>query len=158
MNRDLCIVSCRTERQIEQVRRLFVEYTEFLNVDLSFQGLEVELAGLPGKYGPPDGALLLAEDRGRAAGCVGLRRLSPGVCEMKRLYVRPAYRNSGLGRELAVQIIEKARRLGYRCMRLDTLDRLEEAVALYDSLGFRKIAPYYDNPLAGVIYWELALE
>ncbi len=151
------IVSCRTEAQFAKVRRLFVEYTDFLGEDLSFQGLAAELATLPGAYAPPDGALLLAEDGGTAAGCAGLRKIEDGVCEMKRLYVRPAFRGAGLGRKLAVRIIKAAAEKGYRRMRLDTLGRLTEAGALYADLGFYRIPAYYENPLPGVVYWELDL-
>ena len=152
------IVPCRTDQHIEQVRRLYREYNDFLGVDLSFQGFERELANLPGAYGPPSGALLLAEGPAGAAGCVGLRRLGEGICEMKRLYVRPAFRGMGLGRKLAVRIIETSLQMNYLRMRLDTLDRLTEAIGLYRALGFTTIAPYYPNPLPGVTYWELDLE
>ena len=158
MSRSPRIVACRTEQQIAQVRQLFSEYNAFLGVDLSFQQFDRELETLPGAYGPPAGELLLAEARTGAAGCVGLRRFhQKGVCEMKRLYVRPAFRGTGLGRRLAAGIIESAARAGYRKMRLDTLDRLTAAVGLYEALGFYKIPPYYPNPLPGVTYWELTL-
>jgi GNAT superfamily N-acetyltransferase len=157
MNRPPTIAACRTDRQIEQVRRLFSEYNEFLGVDLSFQAVDRELETLPGDYAPPAGTLLLAENRHGAAGCVGLRPLQGTVCEMKRLFVRPAFRGTGLGRKLAVRIIETAVGTGYRRMRLDTLDRLTAAGGLYASLGFFKIPPYYENPLPGVTYWELDL-
>ncbi|MGD8368192.1 MAG: GNAT family N-acetyltransferase [Desulfobacterales bacterium] len=158
MNDRIQVISCRTEAQIEQVRRLFREYNAFLGVDLSFQGFEQELEQLPGAYSPPCGALLLAEGPTGAAGCVGLRKLQEGICEMKRLYVRPGSRGLGLGRGLAVRIIEKAVEIGYRRMRLDTLDRLTEAIGLYEALGFRTIEPYYPNPLPEVTYWELDLK
>ncbi len=158
MKNHLPIVPCRTESQIEQVRRLFREYNDFLGVDLSFQGFEQELEDLPGAYAPPDGALLVAEGAKGAAGCVGLRKLEEGICEMKRLYVRPGYRGRGLGRELAVCIIERAHEMGYRRMRLDTLNRLTAANGLYEALGFTIISPYYPNPLPGATYWELDLK
>ncbi len=140
-------------------RTLMREYAEFLGEDLSFQGFEEELAGLPGKYAPPSGALFLARAPaarapGVPAGCVALRKLSPGVCEMKRLFIRPRYRGRGLGRALAERAVEEGRSLGYRKMRLDTLERLESAVALYRSLGFRQVPPYTRNPLPGVMFWE----
>ncbi len=156
----MIIRHARSEREIAAARRLFGEYEAFLGIDLDFQGFAEELAELPGRYAPPDGALLLAVEGGRAAGCVALRRLGPageGVCEMKRLFVRPAFRGRGLGRPLAARIVEEAVRLGYAAMRLDTLDRLHAAMALYASMGFVRIPAYYDNPLPGVVYWELVL-
>jgi GNAT superfamily N-acetyltransferase len=151
------IVQVEGESQLEMLRELFREYEAFLGVDLCFQGFEAELAGLPGEYAPPAGWLLLALDGERAAGCVALRPLADATCEMKRLYVRPTHQGQGLGRRLAVAVIEQARRAGHRRMRLDTLETLTEAMNLYESLGFRQIQPYYDNPLPGVVYWELDL-
>jgi putative acetyltransferase len=142
---------------MEEVKCLFREYEEFLGCDLCFQGFTGELDHLPGEYAPPAGALLVAVDGSSIAGCVALRKQGEGICEMKRLFVRPGYRGTGLGRQLAVQIIETAVELGYSHMRLDTLDRLEAAMKLYRSLGFRIIDPYYSNPLPGVVYWELDL-
>jgi DNA-binding MarR family transcriptional regulator/GNAT superfamily N-acetyltransferase len=148
---------------IAAARMLMREYADFLGEDLTFQGFEQELAGLPGKYAPPSGALFLARlraSRGRGrqpAGCVALRKLSPGVCEMKRLFVRPQCRELGIGRLLAERVIEEARALGYRAMRLDTLERLRSAVALYRSMGFEQIPPYCENPLPGVMFWEKKL-
>lgn len=152
------IIPAITSEHLTAVRALFREYERFLNVDLCFQGFEDELAGLPGKYAPPAGALLLAVEAADVCGCVALRELEPGVCEMKRLYVRPAQRSRGLGRALAEAIIAEAAVRGYAAMRLDTLDQLAEAIQLYKRLGFRKIAPYYHNPLPGVSYWELDLK
>jgi putative acetyltransferase len=150
------------EAEVNTVRILMREYESFLGADLSFQGFEAELAALPGKYAPPEGALFLAlipDASGGAepAGCVALRKLAPGICEMKRLFVRPEYRGLGLGRLLAERIVEEGRKLGYRSMRLDTLDRLEGAMALYRSMGFRTTAPYYLNPLPGAMFWEKEL-
>jgi len=152
-----------TPADIEATRTLMREYADFLGEDLSFQGFAQELAGLPGKYAPPAGALFLARipDRraeSEAAGCVALRKLSPGVCEMKRLFVRPCHRGHGIGRLLAQRVIEEARGLGYKAMRLDTLERLQSAVALYRSLGFVQIPPYYETPIAGVMFWEKSLK
>jgi putative acetyltransferase len=144
------------------VRVLMREYAAFLGVDLGFQGFEEELAGLPGKYAPPGGALFLASVRMRsggteAAGIVAVRPLQDDCCEMKRLFVRPEFRGYGLGRALALRAMDEARTLGYARMRLDTLERLEEAVALYGSFGFARIAPYCENPLPGAMFWEKTL-
>lgn len=156
-NDQMTIKQAVTQSEIEAVRRLFREYETFLDVDLGFQNFEEEFAGLPGKYARPDGDLLIGLDGNRILGCVAVRRLDDSVCEMKRLYVRTEARGTGLGRRLAQQIIEIARQLGYSVMRLDTLDRLTKAMRLYESLGFKKTAPYYENPLQGVVYWELPL-
>jgi len=146
-----------TREEIEDIRCMFREYAKLLSVDLSFQGFEAELRELPGKYAPPGGALLVAYHEGAGAGCVALRDLGHRVCEMKRLFVRPWFRGLCLGKELAEGIITSARELGYSTMRLDTLDRLTEAMRLYDRMGFRRIPAYYENPLPGVVYWELDL-
>ena len=152
------VIHVQTPQHIEEIRRLFREYEQFPGVDLCFQGFESELAGLPGRYGPPSGALVMALDGEQAAGCVAMREIEEGICEMKRLYVRPRYREASLGRKLACSIIEQAAALGYTLMRLDTLDTLKQAMGLYESLDFKKIGPYYDNPLPGVVYWERALK
>lgn len=145
------------KRHIPLVRRLFREYARLLGHDLGFQDFENELAGLPGSYAPPSGALLIARAGGRAAGCVAVRRLAEGVCEMKRLYVRPAFRGRGLGRALAQAIMAEAAGLGYRRMRLDTLADMTEAVSLYSSLGFTEIPAYYRNPIKGARYYQCEL-
>ncbi len=152
------IIHALTRDQLEEARRLFMEYEAYLNVDLCFQNYAEELANLPGDYAPPRGVLLLASDGHEFAGCVAMRQLNGDTCEMKRLFVRPAYRGTGLGRRLARHSVEEAARLGYKAMRLDTLERLREALALYTSMGFRRIPPYYRNPLEGVVYMELSLE
>ena len=138
---------------LELVRALFREYAVELGVDLCFQGFEEELASLPGKYAAPSGALLLAGDMG----CAALRDVGEGICEMKRLYVRPSARRSGLGRDLAIGIVERSAHLGFREMVLDTLDQLAPAIRLYREIGFEECAPYYDNPLQGVVYMRRAL-
>jgi ribosomal protein S18 acetylase RimI-like enzyme len=144
--------------QVETVGTLFREYADGLGVDLSFQDFDAELAGMPGAYTPPAGRLLLAVDGDEVLGCVGLRPLGEaGVCEMKRLYTRPAARGRNLGRALAERVIAEARSIGYARMRLDTLPTMIAAIALYRELGFRPIAPYRRNPVPGTLYLELAL-
>lgn len=144
-----------TQDEIEATRLMFREYADLLGVDLCFQGFQAELDALPGKYAPPGGTLLIAVHDGAPAGCVAVRDLEDRVCEMKRLFVRPEFRGFGLGRQLASAAITSSRELGYSIMRLDTLDRLTEAMRLYERLGFRRIPAYYENPLPGVVYWEL---
>ena len=151
------ILQAQTADDIETVRALFREYERFLKVDLCFQGFAEELATLPGRYAPPQGRLLLAWAGEQAAGCVALRPLDDGACEMKRLFIRSAYRGQGLGLMLAQRIIHEAIAVGYTVMRLDTLDTLERAMRIYENLGFQRCAPYYANPLPGVVYWQRAL-
>jgi ribosomal protein S18 acetylase RimI-like enzyme len=139
------------------VEALFREYVASLAEDISFQNVDDELASLPGKYARPSGVVLIARDGEQAAGVVACRMVEPGVCEMKRLYVRPAFRGRDLGRELANELIEHARERGYRTMLLDTLASMGAARALYRDLGFVPVAPYYDNPLPGVMYMALEL-
>jgi GNAT superfamily N-acetyltransferase len=154
-----CVLGeARTAEDLAQARRLFRAYADWLGVDLCFQGFERELAELPGCYAPPEGRLLIARVGGDVVGCVGLRPLEPGVCEMKRLWVEPGFGGQGIGRALAESVVAAARVLGYERMRLDTLpQRMPAAQHLYRSLGFREIPPYYDNPLDGVTMLELAL-
>lgn len=147
--------------QLSDVRLLFREYAQRLGVDLCFQDFEAELDGLPGAYAPPQGVLLLATVGGALAGCGALRALPevdhPDACEMKRLYVRPAFRRFGLGRRLAQELIDHALRTGYSTLLLDTLDDMEAARGLYASLGFEEVPPYYYNPLPGAHYLRLDL-
>jgi putative acetyltransferase len=138
---------------VEEVRVLFREYAAALPFALDFQDFDREVAELPGAYAPPRGALLLA----RAAGCVGLRPIDQTTCELKRLYVRPSARGTGLGRRLAEAAIAHARRLGYARIRLDTVPGMDSAQSLYERLGFREIAPYRPNPIPGARFLELEL-
>jgi GNAT superfamily N-acetyltransferase len=157
---------------IALARELFIEYAQWLKVDLCFQGFEQELATLPGAYSPPDGRLLLVGAPGHAFGCIALRPLDSGagcgggvsasaavprVGEVKRLYVQPAHRGAGWGERLARALIDEARGIGYRELNLDTLDWMRAARALYAGIGFRECAPYYANPLAGAVYMTLGL-
>lgn len=147
-----------TDEDIRAARTLFKEYEADIGISLCFQNFDRELANLPGDYAPPHGRLFLAKDGDELAGCIALRKLAPGVCEMKRLFVRPAYRGTGLGRVLVERIIDEARRLGYTHMRLDTMPgRMDKAIALYRSIGFVEIAPYYVNPVADATFMELKL-
>jgi GNAT superfamily N-acetyltransferase len=155
------IIQAKTPREIDEVRKLFREYETYLNIDLCFQQFESELADLPGKYAPPSGTLLLAKERHRAIGCGALRSLSAThdrTCEMKRLYVCPEGRGLGIGKKIAERLIQEGVRLGYSTMVLDTLNRLEAAIQLYESLGFVRTEPYYDNPMPDVVYWKLDLK
>jgi GNAT superfamily N-acetyltransferase len=142
-----------TVSDVAEVRTLFEEYAASLPFALDFQDFERELAELPGAYGPPRGALLLA----RGAGCVGLRPLDETTCEMKRLYVRPSARGTGLGRRLTEAVVAEGRRIGYARMLLDTVPGMETAQALYAAMGFREVAPYRVNPVPGVRFLELQL-
>jgi putative acetyltransferase len=151
-------VRAESPRQIALARELFLEYGNSLGFNLCFQSFEEELAGLPGDYAPPDGRLLLAEYDGALAGCVALHKLEPHVCEMKRLYLRPQFRGKGAGRALAETIIWEARAIGYRRMRLDTVEPvMQAAVTMYRRLGFTEIAAYRPNPIPGAMYMELEL-
>jgi putative acetyltransferase len=154
----LTFAQAESLEQMAHVRELFLEYAQSLGFSLCFQNFDQELAGLPGDYAPPEGRLLLTECNGELAGCVALHALEPGVCEMKRLYLRPQFRGKGLGRVLADRIIAEARQIGYRRMRLDTVEPvMKDALAMYRKLGFKEISPYRANPIAGAMYMELEL-
>jgi putative acetyltransferase len=144
-------------QDLAHVRELFTEYVAWLGVDLAFQGFDEELATLPGKYAPPDGRLLLAMDGDAAAGCIALRRFDAETGEVKRLYVRPAWRGRGLGDRLAAAIVAAARTVGYRRLLLDTLSRMKSAQAVYARAGFAATGPYYASPLPDTVYLELRL-
>ena len=152
------IKQAETAADIGLARGLFREYEAWLGLDLCFQGFEEELEGLPGKYAPPTGRLYLAHVDGTAAGCIALRPLEPGICEMKRLYVNERFRGMQIGRSLIESVLDDARTIGYTAMRLDTFPpKMGTAVQLYESYGFREIPPYYNNPNDGVLFMELAL-
>ncbi len=155
---DLSITAAEVPEDLALVRALFLEYADWLDFDLCFQGFEEELACLPGNYAPPAGGLWLARVDGELAGVVGLRPLENGAAELKRLWLRPAFRGHGLGRRLTLTAIDAASAAGYRALRLDTVGTLmASARALYDDLGFREIPPYYHNPHPEVSYLELDL-
>lgn len=154
------ITPASTSTDLASIKILFTAYATALNLDLSFQSFSTELSTLPGKYAPPTGSLLLAKSTstGEAIGCVGVRPLdSNDICEMKRLYVSPAGRGTGVGKALAQAVVVEAKRLGYRAMRLDTLASMTTPLKLYRGMGFRDIEAYYHNPLEGVHYLELEL-
>jgi putative acetyltransferase len=151
------IVRATSVEEIATARMLFKEYEASLGIELTFQGFAQEVLALPGAYAPPAGRLLLAIGGAGPAGCVALRPLEGGLCEMKRLYVRPTARGTRLGRRLAETVIGEARAIGYARMRLDTLPSMKEAFALYQTLGFREIAPYYKTPVVGTRFMELDL-
>jgi putative acetyltransferase len=152
------LIQATQPEHIEQARSLFLEYGSSLGFSLCFQSFDEELKSLPGAYGAPTGRLLLARHAGHAAGCVALRKLEAGVCEMKRLYVRPAGRGRGLGRMLVERVIAEARIIGYERMRLDTIaSAMKDAIALYRRVGFEEIAPYSDIPIEHALWMELRL-
>ena len=155
--RAISIAAAEGPADMERVRALFLEYQDWLGVDLCFQDFEAELAALPGAYAPPKGGLWFAKAAGEIAGVAGVRPFKDGLCEMKRLWIRPTFRGLGLGRRLAESTIAAARAAGYRAMCLDTLGHMTAARAVYEDLGFREIPAYYDNPLDDVRYLELEL-
>lgn len=143
--------------EVAVARALFEEYAAELGIDLGYQGFAEELAGLPGSYAPPRGRLLVARVGDEAAGCVALRPLADGACEMKRLFVRPAFRGGGVGKQLAEAILAEARQIGYTVMRLDTVPKLAAATRLYESVGFVRREAYYETPVVEAIFMELGL-
>lgn len=140
---------------IPALQELFREYARSVGNDICFQTFEREVAALPGAYAPPQGQILVATDAQTLAACVGLRPLTPQICEMKRLYVRPAFRNTGLGRNLTENTLTLAATLGYTALRLDTLPQMTAAIALYRNLGFLEIPPYADNPASALCFEKL---
>lgn len=154
----LTISQAESPAHIAQARELFLEYAQSLGFSLCFQGFDKELADLPGDYAPPAGRLLLAHYAGELAGCVALHQLEAGICEMKRLYVRTQFRGKRLGLALIQKVIDEAQQIGYGSMRLDTVEPImKEAVKMYRRFGFREIAPYRANPIAGALYMQLEL-
>jgi putative acetyltransferase len=152
------LIQAHTPQEIELARELFQEYAAWIEISLCFQNFAQELAGLPGDYAPPDGRLLLACVEGQIAGCVALRKIGAGTCEMKRLFLRAGFRGQGRGRTLAEAIIAEARKIGYARLRLDTLPgRMDRAIGIYRSLGFKEISAYYENPFPEVVFMELPL-
>ncbi len=152
------VYQAESSEQIAAIRELFLEYAKSLNFSLCFQSFEKELAELPGGYAPPKGRLLLATHGPQLAGCAALHKLEDEICEMKRLYVRRQFRGKGLGRVLAERVVADAREIGYKRLRLDTIEPvMRDAVAMYRKLGFKEIAPYRENPIAGALYMELEL-
>ncbi|HQT90588.1 MAG TPA: GNAT family N-acetyltransferase [Candidatus Kryptobacter bacterium] len=157
MAQELVAVRKSDEESLLQVRDLFLEYADSLDFDLGFQDFDRELAELPGEYSEPDGRLFIAYESGKPAGCVALRKIDEGICEMKRLYVRPEFRGRAIGRVLAERVVSVAKKLGYGKMRLDTVSSMTEAITLYRSLGFVEIGKYRLNPLPGALFLELDL-
>ena len=151
------LLQADSKEYLSQVRELLIEYAASLGFELHLQEFKKEMAEFPGEYAPPDGRFVLAQEGEKTAGCVALRKISQGVCEMKRLYVRPKFRGKGIGRKLTQTAIEEARKIGYERMRLDTVPFMKEAIALYLSLGFKEIESYRYNPIEGAKFMELEL-
>lgn len=150
----LDIIEANTAEQLATVRELFLEYAHSLNFSLNFQSFDRDISELPGKYAPPDGRLYLAYWDKQVAGCVALTKLGIGVCELKRLWVKPEFRGKGIGRALAQKLIDDAREIGYYRMMLDTIDTMVEAMTLYESLRFERTKAYYNNPLPGATHFQ----
>jgi putative acetyltransferase len=152
------IAEAHAGKNLQEARKLFEEYAASLEISLDFQDFDDELANLPGSYVPPAGCLLIALWQGQVAGCAALQQIGNGICEMKRLYIKPSFRGLKIGRALAEAVIKKAREIGYARMRLDTLPSMERATTLYAALGFREIEPYRYNPIEGTAFMELTLD
>ncbi|MCC6346295.1 MAG: GNAT family N-acetyltransferase [Nitrospirales bacterium] len=151
------IVPAEEGELLAQVKELFREYAAALGCNPCFKNLELEIAALPGGYGPPEGSLLVARHESRVAGCVALKKLDRDACEMKRLYVRPEFRGKGIGKALVLSAVEDARRMSYHRIRLNTLPSMKEAIPLYHSLGFQDIEPYDATPITGALYMEFTI-
>jgi putative acetyltransferase len=152
----MMLIQVQSEEEVQRARELFEEYATWLGISLCFQNFDKELAELPGEYVPPGGCLLLATENDQTRGCVALRRIGEGIGEMKRLYVRPEFRGQGLGRNLIGAVIEAAREIGYHVIRLDTLPgKMDQAIDMYRSFGFKNIEPYYNNPVPDAALMEL---
>jgi len=146
-----------SDEGIAVARQLFLEYVKSLGFPLDFQDFDKELDNLPGEYAPPDGCIYLCKNQNVFAGCIALRKLEPDICELKRMYVRDEYRGQGIGRKLAEEVIKRAKEIGYKKMRLDTLRSMRTAIGIYETLGFREIEAYRYNPLVDAMYMELDL-
>lgn len=153
----ITIRKAKTAEDYNTAKKLFIEYASTLSFNLGFQNFKEELQNIMHEYSPPDGCILLAMAGNIAAGCVALRKFEPGISEMKRMYLKPGFRGKGIGKKLALAIIKEAKKTGYKKIRLDTLEEMPEAVALYQSLGFKKIKPYRHNPVKGAKFFELVL-
>ncbi len=151
------IVNVETDEQVNIIRSLFIEYSQELGFELNFQDFKRELDQLPCKYSAPYGLLLLAYYNNSIAGCVGLCKFEQDICEMKRLYVKPDFRNEGIGKKLSLAVISGAKKIGYKRMRLDTISYMKEAIGIYQKLGFYEIQPYRYNPFADALFMELIL-
>jgi ribosomal protein S18 acetylase RimI-like enzyme len=158
MQDTILIFEAKTQKDIDSAKSLFIEYANSLNFDLCFQGFDEEIATLPGKYSQPEGIIYLARHNNSIAGCIALRKLEEGICEMKRLYVRPEFRGHKIGKHLCDKLFERARSIGYQKMRLDTIShQMKDAIKLYKSYGFYEIPAYYNNPQEGVVFMEIQL-